>query len=75
MAAGVIIRKYTGKDGSFGTLVSSLGIKRVDTCVPAVYSSERLGGKVIPADAVAIVSEKDSLDHVVEFLAAQFRVA
>lgn len=50
MAAGVIIRKYTGKDGSFGTLVSSLGIKRVDTCVPAVYSSERLGGRVIPAD-------------------------
>lgn len=50
MAAEVIIRKYTGKDGSFGTLVSSLGIKRVDTCVPAVYSSERLGGKVIPAD-------------------------
>lgn len=50
MSAGVIIRKYTGRDGSFGTLVSSLGIKRVDTCVPAVYSSERLGGKVIPAD-------------------------
>lgn len=50
MAAEVIIRKYTGKDGSFGTHVSSLGIKRVDTCVPAVYSSERLGGKVIPAD-------------------------
>ena len=50
MPAQVILRKYTGKDGSFGTLVSSLGIKRVDTCVPAVWSSERLGGKVVPAD-------------------------
>lgn len=50
MPARVIIRKYTGKDGSFGTLVSSLGIKRTDLCVPAVYSSEQLGGKVIPAD-------------------------
>lgn len=50
MTAQVIIRKYTGKDGSFGTQVSSLGIKRTDLCVPAVYSSEKLGGKVIPAD-------------------------
>lgn len=50
MSAQVILRKYTGKDGTFGTLVSSLGIKRVDTCVPSVYSSEALGGKTIPAN-------------------------
>lgn len=50
MPAQVAIKKYTGKDAEFGTLVSSLGIKRVDTCVPSVYSSERLGGRTIPAD-------------------------
>lgn len=50
MSAQVIIKKYTGKDSDFGTVVSSLGIKRVDTCVPSVYSSEKLGGKTVPAD-------------------------
>lgn len=50
MTARVIIKKYTGKDSEFGTVVKSLGIKRIDTCVPSVYSSERLGGKTIPAD-------------------------
>lgn len=50
MPAQVAIKKYTGKDAEFGTLVSSLGIKRVDTCVPSVYSSERLGGRTVPAD-------------------------
>lgn len=50
MSARVIIKKYTGKDGDFGTEVSSIGLKRVDTCVPSVYSSEALGGKTIPAD-------------------------
>ena len=50
MPAQVVIKKYTGKDSEFGTLVSSLGIKRVDTCVPSVYSSERLGGRTVPAD-------------------------
>lgn len=51
MPAQVAIKKYTGKDSEFGTLVSSLGIKRVDTCVPSVYSSERLGGgRTVPAD-------------------------
>ena len=50
MAAQVILKKYTGLDSEFGTVVKSLGIKRVDTAVPSVYSSEKLGGKVIPAD-------------------------
>ena len=50
MPAQVAIKKYTGKDAEFGTLVSSLGIKRIDTCVPSVYSSERLGGRTVPAD-------------------------
>jgi hypothetical protein len=50
MAAQVILKKYTGLDSEFGTVVKSLGIKRVDTAVPSVYSSDKLGGKVIPAD-------------------------
>ena len=50
MSAQVILKKYTGLDSEFGTVVKSLGIKRVDTAVPSVYSSEKLGGKVIPAD-------------------------
>lgn len=52
MSAGVIIKKYTGKDGDFGTPVSSIGLKRVDTCVPSVYSSEQLQGTgmTVPAD-------------------------
>ena len=52
MSAGVIIKKYTGKDGDFGTPVSTIGIKRVDTCVPSVYSSEQLQGTgmTVPAD-------------------------
>lgn len=50
MSAQVIIKKYTGHDYDFGTVVKSLGIKRVDTAVPSVYSSKNLGGKVIPAD-------------------------
>ena len=50
MPAQVIIKKYTGRDSEFGTVVSSLGIKRIDTAVPSVYSSNALGGKVIPAD-------------------------
>lgn len=52
MPARVIIRKYTGKDGDFGTEVSSIGLKRIDTCVPSVYSSASLEGtgKTIPAD-------------------------
>lgn len=50
MSAQVIIKKYTGKDSEFGTVVKSLGIKRIDTCVPSVYSSEKLGGRTIPAD-------------------------
>jgi len=50
MSAQVILKKYTGLDSEFGTVVKSLGIKRVDTAVPSVYSSNNLGGKVIPAD-------------------------
>ena len=50
MSAQVIIKKYTGLDSEFGTVVKSLGIKRVDTALPSVYSSNNLGGKVIPAD-------------------------
>lgn len=50
MSAQVIIKKYTGLDSEFGTVVKSLGIKRIDTAVPSVYSSNSLGGKVIPSD-------------------------
>jgi hypothetical protein len=50
MSAQVILKKYTGLDGEFGTVVKSLGIKRVDTAVPSVYSSNNLGGRPIPSD-------------------------
>jgi hypothetical protein len=45
MAASFILYKYTGKDCMFGTPVVSLGLKRTDTCVPAVY-----GIPIVPAD-------------------------
>lgn len=45
MAAEFEIFKYTGKDCAFGTPVSSIGIKRIDAAVPAVY-----GDPIVPAD-------------------------
>ena len=45
MAAKFTIIKYTGKDSDFGTEVSSIGLKRVDAAVPAVY-----GNPVLPGD-------------------------
>lgn len=48
MSAKFTIIKYTGKDSDFGTEVSSIGIKRVDAAVPAVY-----GNPVVPGDDVS----------------------
>lgn len=45
MASTFKIIKYTGKDSAFGTPVSSIGLKRVDAAIPAVY-----GNPVIPGD-------------------------
>lgn len=45
MPAKFIFVKYTGKDSDFGTEVSSIGLKRVDAAVPAVY-----GDPVMPGD-------------------------
>lgn len=45
MSAEFEIFKYTGKDCAFGTPVSSIGIKRIDAAVPAVY-----GDPIVPAD-------------------------
>lgn len=45
MPATLQIIKYSGKDSSFGTPVSSIGIKRVDQVVPAVY-----GNPIVPSD-------------------------
>ena len=50
MAARLEIYKFTGKDGDFGTHVESLGLKRIDTCVPSVYSDEHLNGETKPSD-------------------------
>lgn len=52
MSAEVLIKKYTGRDGDFGTPVKSIGIKRIDSCAQAVYSSSQLEGTghTIPAD-------------------------
>lgn len=48
MPAKFIFVKYTGKDSDFGTEVSSIGLKRVDAAVPAVY-----GDPVMPGDDVS----------------------
>jgi hypothetical protein len=45
MPAKFQIIKYTGKSSDFGTEVSSIGLKRVDAAVPAVY-----GTPVVPGD-------------------------
>lgn len=45
MSAEFNIFKYTGKDCVFGTPVSSIGIKRIDAAVPAVY-----GDPIVPSD-------------------------
>jgi len=45
MPAEFEIRKYVGKDCAFGSPVTSIGIKRVDQVVPAVY-----GVPVVPGD-------------------------
>jgi len=45
MSASFLIYKYIGKDGIFGNPVSSIGLKRVDQVVPAVY-----GNPVMPGD-------------------------
>lgn len=50
MAGRFEIYKYTGKDGDFGTHVETLGIKRIDSCVPSVYSDEHLNGETKAAD-------------------------
>ena len=50
MSARLELYKYTGKDGDFGTHVESLGLKRIDSCVPSVYSDEHLNGDTKPSD-------------------------
>ena len=50
MPAQLNIYKYTGKDGCFGTPVTGVGIKRIDSVVPAVYQDITSGGNVIPSD-------------------------
>lgn len=45
MSAQFELRKYVGQDGAFGTPCSKIGIKRIDSCVPAVY-----GSPIVPAD-------------------------
>lgn len=45
MASSFQIIKYTGKNSIFGTPVTSIGLKRVDQAVPAVY-----GNPIVPGD-------------------------
>lgn len=45
MTALLKILKYVGKSGIFGTEVSSIGLKRIDSVVPAVY-----GMPILPGD-------------------------
>src|SRR6056300_1513941 len=51
MSAAFQIIKYTGKDCEFGTPVSSIGIKRIDAAVPAVY-----GDPIVAGDDVSDVN-------------------
>jgi hypothetical protein len=44
MAATFEMYKYIGKDGLFGELVSSIGLKSIDSVVPAVYGVPRIAG-------------------------------
>lgn len=45
MSAEFQLYKYTGNDSSFGTPVSSIGLKRIDAAVPAVY-----GNPIVPGN-------------------------
>jgi len=51
MSAEFQLYKYTGNDSSFGTPVSSIGLKRIDQAVPAVY-----GNPIVPGDDTSDVN-------------------
>lgn len=51
MPAEFQIYKYTGNDSSFGTPVNSIGLKRIDAAVPAVY-----GNPIVPSDDASDVN-------------------
>jgi hypothetical protein len=51
MPAEFQVIKYTGKDCEFGTPVSSIGLKRIDAAVPAVY-----GDPIVPGDDITDVN-------------------
>jgi hypothetical protein len=51
MSAEFQLYKYTGNDSSFGTPVSSIGLKRIDAAVPAVY-----GNPIVPGDDTSDVN-------------------
>jgi len=54
MSAKVIFKKYTGKESDFATPISAAGLKRVDWCVPSVYSDA--SSNIIPANDASDVS-------------------
>jgi hypothetical protein len=58
MSATFVFYKYTGKDGTFGTLASSIGLKRADTAIPAVYGN----GPVSPGYGISAVPGDDASD-------------
>lgn len=51
MSAEFQLYKYTGNDSSFGTPVSSIGLKRIDAAVPAVY-----GNPIVPGNDTSDVN-------------------
>jgi hypothetical protein len=61
MTAKFTIIKYTGKDSDFGTEVSSIGIKRVDAAVPAVYGNPVVPGNDISDAAMYSVYRPDDV--------------
>ena len=51
MSAVFQLRKYIGNDGSMGMYVSKIGLKRIDSVVPAVY-----GMPIVPGDDASDVN-------------------
>jgi len=74
MPAEFEIRKYVGKDCVFGELVSSIGLKRVDQVVPAVY-----GAPLVPGDDITDVNtysvyRPDEADEIVYSYESVFKL-
>jgi len=74
MPAEFQLYKYTGNDSSFGTPVTSIGLKRIDSVVPAVY-----GNPIVPGDDTSDVNtypvyRSDDPDEIVYSFESVFKL-